>query len=111
MRNNQVFGSRFMGVEIDQTVGALIEGNTVTSPDYSAIYSLQSNDMNVVSNTLEDFGQCLQRTPIYQWDIHQNSGVYFDVAMVNSTIQGNDVVNATSSGTRFGVKIGPWTES
>jgi hypothetical protein len=111
LRNNNILGSRFMGLEVDQTIEALVEGNTITSPDFSAVYSLRSNDMKVVSNTLEDFGQCLERTPIWQWDIHQNSGVYFAEYMVNSTIQSNNIVNATSSGTRFGAKIGPSASS
>lgn len=111
IQNNLVEDSRFMGIEIDQTVGAVVEGNTVMTPDFHGIYFLRTDNPQVLGNRAEDFGQSAHRVPIHGWSDSQNAGIYGDYALTGAVIENNTVVNSASEGARFGIKIAPWTEN
>mmetsp|Transcript_25438 Transcript_25438/g.37582 ORF Transcript_25438/g.37582 Transcript_25438/m.37582 type:complete len:460 (+) Transcript_25438:179-1558(+) len=108
LTGNTIVDGRYFGMEIDQTVGALIAGNEISLVDYSGIYLLHTDQALVMNNRIVDFGQSYHRTPVWNWDAVQNSGIFGDYGTTTSNLTDNFVVNRTSGGTNFGIKIAPW---
>jgi Right handed beta helix region len=101
VKDNTIVGSSYFGIEVAQTVNAVVKSNLVQNSSLTGIYSVFNDGMMVKQNTIEGFGYYVKDD---FWS-KLNSGFFGDAETMDSQIMRNVFDTGDANGAVHGILI------
>ncbi|HEX3077428.1 MAG TPA: right-handed parallel beta-helix repeat-containing protein, partial [Lachnospiraceae bacterium] len=105
--NNTINDTRYFGIEISNLENSEISGNHIDGTDFSGMYLLFCNDLQVTSNHIWNASLSFARGKEFDWNQNLNSGIFADYMVANSNFYFNEIMNTDELNPTcpFGVRI------